>query len=268
MVFIMRNAPFPPELNRILGDAFYKMDTIGLSDSQVLLFENKVLKIQPDSQESKAEHAMMTWLRDKLPVPECLYHTVENGMDYLLMTRVRGAMACSESNMQHPEDLVQALAEILKRLWQVDISGCPVTWSPENKLSLARTAVERGTVDLNNVEPDTFGPGGFENPRQLLTWLETHKPEMDPVLSHGDFCLPNIFLEDWKLSGLIDLGRSGIADRWMDIAICYRSLKHNYEGVYGGRVYPNFDPCSLFSALGIEPDWEKIRYYLLLDELF
>lgn len=264
----MRNAPFPPELNRILGDAFYKMDTIGLSDSQVLLFENKVLKIQPDSPESKADHAMMTWLSDKLPVPECLYHTVENGMDFLLMTKVRGVMACDESNMQHPERLVQALAVILKLLWQVDISDCPVTWSPENKLSLARTAVERGTVDLNNVEPDTFGPGGFENPRQLLTWLESHKPEMDPVLSHGDFCFPNIFLEDWKLSGLIDLGRSGIADRWMDIAICYRSLRDNYSGAYGGKVYSEFDPNSLFAALGIEPNWEKIRYYLLLDELF
>lgn len=177
-------------------------------------------------------------------------------------------MACGESNMQHPENLLHALAAILKLLWQVDISDCPVTWSPGSKLSLARTAVERGTVDLNNVEPNTFGLGGLENPRQLLTWLESHKPEMEPVLSHGDFCLPNIFLENGKLSGLIDLGRSGIADRWLDIAICYRSLKHNYGGVYGGTVYPNFDPSSLFSTLGIEPNWEKIRYYLFLDELF
>ena len=32
-----------------------------------------------------------------------------------------------------------------------------------------------------------------------------------------------------------DLGRAGIADKWCDIALCYRSLTHNYDGSYGGR---------------------------------
>lgn len=264
----MRNAPFPPELNKILGDASFKMDTIGLSDSQVVLFTDKVLKIQPDSPEARTEYAMMTWLSDKLPVPKCLYHTVAEGTDYLLMSKVEGAMACEDANMRDPKMLVSSLAGILRELWRIDVSDCPVCWDGDRKLSLARTAVEHGTVDLDNVEPDTFGPGGFDNPRQLLTWLYDHKPEPEPVLSHGDFCLPNIFLENGRLSGLIDLGRSGVADRWVDIAICYRSLRDNYSGAYGGRVYPDFDPNSLFTALGIEPNWEKIRYFLLLDELF
>lgn len=97
-------------------------------------------------------------------------------------------------------------------------------------------------------------------------------PEEDPVFSHGDYCLPNLFLKEGKVSGYMDLGRSGIADRYQDIALCYRSLKHNYSGRYGGKVYtqlnPDFRPESLFEELGIEPDWEKIRYYILLDELF
>ena len=264
----MQSIPLPQELRNILGNSPFHVDSVGLSGSHVLLFDDRVLKIQTDSPESKAEYAMMTWMSDKLPVPECLYHAVENGLDYLLMSRIHGAMACSESNMQTPEILVQNLADILRSLWQIDISDCPVIWSPDSKLSLAQTAVERGTVDLENVEPSTFGPDGFRSPRHLLTWLASHKPELDPVLSHGDFCLPNIFFENGKLSGLIDLGRSGVADRWVDIAICYRSLRDNYSGVYGGRAYPDFNPSSLFTALGIEPDWEKIRYYLLLDELF
>lgn len=264
----MRNAPFPPELKDILRGASFKMDTIGLSDSQVLLFEDKVLKIQPDSPEARAEYAMMTWLSDKLPVPKCLYHTMAEGTDYLLMSKVEGTMACEDAAMRQPEQLVSSLAGILRQLWRIDVSDCPVAWDLDSKLSLARTAVERGTVDLDNVQPDTFGPGGFDNPRQLLSWLESHKPEMEPVLSHGDFCLPNIFLKNGRISGLIDLGRSGAADRWVDIAICWRSLRDNYSGAYGGRVYPDFDPNSLFTALGIEPNWEKIRYYLLLDELF
>ena len=84
------------------------------------------------------------------------------------------------------------------------------------------------------------------------------------MLSHGDFCLPNVFVESQQLSGLIDLGRTGVADRWQDIALCWRSLKHNYSG----KVYENFDPDCLFDALGIVPDREKLNYYILLDELF
>ena len=92
--------------------------------------------------------------------------------------------------------------------------------------------------------------------------------EFEPVLSHGDYCLANIFLEDGHIKGYIDFGKTGIGDKWNDIALCYRSLKHNFDGTYGGKVYEDFNPNRLFEALGMEPDWEKIKYYTLLDELF
>lgn len=37
------------------------------------------------------------------------------------------------------------------------------------------------------------------------------------ALLHGDYCLPNILLDDWKFSGFIDLGGSGVGDRHIDI---------------------------------------------------
>lgn len=37
---------------------------------------------------------------------------------------------------------------------------------------------------------------------------------------------------------------------------------------YGGKAYPGYKPELLFEKLGLVPDWEKIRYYILLDELF
>ena len=77
-----------------------------------------------------------------------------------------------------------------------------------------------------------------------------------------------MFIKDDRIAGFIDLGKAGMADRYQDIALCYRSLKHNAEGAYGGKVYEGFQPEKLFEELGIEPDWEKVRYYLLLDELF
>lgn len=264
----MNQYSLPPELNGLLADAAFTVDRIGMSDSQVILFADKVLKIQRASAEAQTEYTMMEWLSGKLPVPRCLFHCVQDGSDYLLMSKVPGTMSCAEEHMADPALLVQTLAGILKRLWQTDVSDCPVRWPPEAKLALVRDAVARGAIDTEHVEPDTYGADGFESPQALLDWLEANQPPMDPVLSHGDFCLPNIFLSDGSLSALIDLGRSGVADRWLDIAICYRSLRDNFGGVYGGVPHPDFDPSSLFRALDIQPDWEKIRYYLLLDELF
>lgn len=47
-----------------------------------------------------------------------------------------------------------------------------------------------------------------------------------------------------------------------------KCLKHNFDGTYGGKVYEDFNPDMLFDILGIEPNWKKINYFLLLDELF
>jgi len=78
-----------------------------------------------------------------------------------------------------------------------------------------------------------------------------NKPSYEPVLTHGDFCLPNILIKNGKLSGFIDLGKTGTGDRWMDIALCYRSLKHNADGTWSGKVYPDIRPEVLFEELGI-----------------
>ena len=101
-----------------------------------------------------------------------------------------------------------------------------------------------------------------------MDWLIQNKPEEELVFTHGDFCLPNLLAKEDEISGFIDLGRAGVADKYQDIAICYRSLKHNFEGKYGGERHENFNPDILFEKLGMEPDGEKVKYYTLLDELF
>lgn len=123
-------------------------------------------------------------------------------------------------------------------------------------------------MDISIVEQGTYGDNGFASPADLLTWLKDNRPAENLVFSHGDYCLPNIFINQNKVSGFIDLGRSGIADKYQDIALCYRSLKHNFEGRYGGKIYEDFNADILFDKLEIEPDWDRIRYYILLDELF
>ncbi len=258
----------PENIKRLVADEACSTDKIGMSGSAVFIYEDKILKVQELSEESGNEYRMMLYLQGKMPVPEvCAYETVD-GMSYLLMSKCQGQMACEHEYMMDPEIQCRLLAAGLKGLWSTDISDCPSDQRLPHKLEQAKYNIEHGLVDLDNVEPDTFGEKGFENPAALLRWLYENMPEEEPVLSHGDYCLPNLFGVGSEVTGYIDLGRTGIADKWCDIAICYRSLSHNYSGKYHGKAYPRYDDMLLFRELEIEPDWDKIRYYILLDELF
>lgn len=258
----------PHKIKELIGDRPYSIDTVGMSDSQVIFFADMVLKIAQQQEESDNEHMMMTWLAGKLPVPRVLCYEKENGVSYLLMSRLKGRIACSEELLANPKHLLKLLADGLRMLWDVDAGTCPYHNSLDNKLRQAEIRVQKGLCDVEDAEPATYGANGFENPEKLLQWLKENRPEEELVFSHGDYCLPNIIIEEDRINGFVDLCRSGIADKYQDIALCYRSLQHNYDGRYGGTVYEGFDAALLFDELNMVPDWQKINYYILLDELF
>lgn len=157
----------------------------------------------------------------------------------------------------------------IKLLWSIDIKDCPCCNNAEHALSLAEYNVINNLVDFEHCEAETFSEGEFENPKTLLNWLKTNIPEESLVFTHGDLSLPNIFVEDGEITGFIDLGLSGKADMWQDIAICCRSIKYNLEGKYnGGHPFSKVNPDKLFEKLGIKKDKEMLKYYLLMDELF
>ena len=255
-------------LNIVIEMLGAKEDTVGMSQSSVLIYNDKVCKIEGCCEEADREYQMMQWLQGKLPVPEVWCRGQKNDKNYLMMSKLPGKMSCDEEYMRQPEILAEALADGLRMLWNIDISECPYSSNLDEKLRMAAYNVEHGLVDVENVEPDTFGPEGFADPKALLDWLAANRPEEELVFSHGDYCLPNVFLEDGKVCGFLDLGRAGVADKYQDIALCYRSFLHNYEGKYGGGSYGEVNPKIVFEKLGINPDWEKVRYYMLLDELF
>ena len=258
----------PEDIRKLLENKDYTIDDIGKSGSKILIFEDMVLKITDKSYDDRDAVEMMLWLEGRLPVPKVISFEEDDSHRYLLMTRVKGKMACDKYYMERPEELMPLLARSIRMLWSIDIKGCPVKKDLDRELKEAAYRVENGIVDMSDSEPDTFGENGrFKDSKELLTWLQEHKPSYEPVLSHGDLCLPNILIENGDLSGFIDMGNCGIADKWRDIALCYRSLKHNIDGTYG-KVYPGLEPDDLFKELGIEPDMEKIDYYILLDELF
>ena len=89
--------------------------------------------------------------------------------------------------------------------------------------------------------------------------LEATTPgDEDFVVCHGDYCPPNVVLEDWRVTGYVDLGELGVADRWWDVAVGGWSTCWNF----GDEFEPLF-----YESYGVEPHPDRIRFYRLLYDL-
>jgi len=261
-------ANLPERIANIVEGLPWSRDDVGESSAAVVLFDNMVLKIEPVSRSSENEIKLLQWLDGKLPVPKVIVAEVINGYSFLLMSRLVGEMACSDDNKRGANGMVKALAKGLKMLWAVDITGCPCVNNVSEKLVQARFNIDNGLVDYDDFDDDTFGEGGFADVHDLYRFLDGNRPKEELVFSHGDFCLPNVFVDGASVTGFIDWGNGGVADKWQDVALCVRSLKYNLENFgHGEKEIAKYESL-LFQELGLEPNEEKIRYYILLDELF
>lgn len=258
----------PPAIRALIPGQPAQRDSVGLSGASILLYPDRVLKHAKDPLELQREQRMMAWLAGRLPVPRLLHYQEDAAGGWLLMSRLPGRMASDPALLADPPALCALLSQALRTLWAVDTAGCPAVGGLKAKLQDAKRLVRLGLVDVDDAEPGTFGEEGFSGPDALLAWLCANQPPEDLVFSHGDFCLPNLLVDGGHVTGYIDLGRAGILDRWQDIALCWRSLQHSYQTEDGGQPHPAYHRTLLFEHLGLTPDWDKLRYYILLDELF
>ncbi len=263
--------PLPVSLSRLLSGAHFVKDTIGCSSSAVFKIcglpdvGDAYLKVMELSagEDLLREKAVLDWLQGQLPVPKILHFTEEAGMQYLLISAIPGLGAENEHFLspENAPEMVRVLARGLRLIHSLDISGCPFPRDLDVMLAEARRQVEFGLVDTDNLQPENMG----RDPEDILQELVAKRPHQeDLVLTHGDYCLPNILLQDGQLSGFIDWGRAGVADRYADIALAVRSLRYNLGDARGEALARLF-----LEEYGLEHvDEEKIAYFILLDELF
>ena len=109
-------------------------------------------------------------------------------------------------------------------------------------------------------EPDLFrSHWDFATPEEAWQTIETNFSRMNNgTLLHGDYCLPNILLDNWRFSGFIDLGNGGMGDRHMDILWGIWTLQFNLKtGRYRDRFMDAYgrdkiDPELLRTAAALE----------------
>lgn len=251
---------FPDQISEFIQNSKLHEISIGCSDSHVIeiikdtnIYFLKIMK----SGLLKNEYEHLKWLNDKLPVPEIIMYITENGMDYLVTKKMDGEMLCSDYYVENPDIAIKVLGAAFNKIYSVDISDCPFDVSNDYKLSLVSKRVKEKKVTTEDLKESTRNR--FGTVEKLLEFLENHRPKEELVFSHGDTSLPNVFGEKKEFKGFIDVGDSGIADKWFDLAICEKSIRRNYGEEYVKKFY---------NELKIKYNEEQISYYLYMMELY
>lgn len=247
-------------------DGMWQEITVGASSDSVFRITHPrlptyYLKVAtyPFEQELLAEKARLEWLQGRLPVPSIVASATDSQCTYLLLSEIQGLMSFDEHFAQDIPTVVPLLAQGLRMLHELDITDCPFDMKLSYKIPLAQARVRAGLVDEEDLDEQRRGMHADDLIQQLL---ERQPKTEDLVFTHGDYCLPNILINPstMHLSGFIDLGRAGIADRYQDLALAARSLPRNFG--------PGWEPL-LWEAYGLKAvDVDKVEFYQLLDEFF
>jgi streptomycin 3"-kinase len=161
-----------------------------------------------------------------------------------------------------------SIARQVKALHDLPVADCPFERRLATMFGLAEEVVARGTVN-----PDFLDTNGRNTPPgNLLGNLREDLPRRlaqepgDLVVCHGDACLPNLLIapDTLRCTGVIDLGRLGTADRYVDLSLLLANARESWNSL--AEAQAAFD--RLFALLAIcYPDRERLDFYLRLDPL-
>lgn len=214
------------------------------------------------------ERDRLLWLQGRgIAVPEVIdWREAEEGA-CLVMTAIPGIPAVELNG----DALLQAwpsMARQLKSLHAMSIDQCAFDRSLSLMASKAADVVARDAVNPDFLPPEDRG----RTARELLERVERDLPVrlaqevVDKVLCHGDACMPNFMVDPHSLqcTGLIDLGRVGKADRYVDLSLMIANAEENWSTLdQAQRAF-----SILFETLEIaQPDRERLAFYLRLDPL-
>ncbi len=158
------------------------------------------------------EAEMNRYFHDKGLSVEVLAYLSSGGYDWLLTAKARGEDCTYQEYLSDPKRLAILLGERLRELHSLNAPDCPVQNRMQSYFSLAEENYLKRQYDTS------YFLGRCSDPDEIWRIAELGRGELSGrVLLHGDYCLPNVMLDDWKFSAFIDLGGGGIGDPHIDL---------------------------------------------------
>jgi len=205
----------------------------------------------------------LEWLGGQgFPVPEVVEVGGDERLTWLITTALPGVPATAEWTAEQQRSVLGTVAGLARALHALPLADCPFDQSLRVSLPWARQAVAHGLVDLDDLDAAHMNWSA----ERLLSKLEaTPAPVEDLAVCHGDLCLDNVLVDPdtLALTGVLDAGRLGRADRWRDLAIVLRNFDGEYPPWHRAEHLEGF-----LRLYGVAVDDERLRYYQLLDEFF
>lgn len=131
--------------------------------------------------------------------------------DYLLTAALDGKDATDGEYLSDPKRLSVTTATLLRALHGLSTDSCPVRNRTASYLQTVARNADAGIFD------PTFSPR-FARAADALACLRSAEAGFRAdTLIHGDYCLPNLMLKDWTLSGYLDLGGGGVGEKHIDL---------------------------------------------------
>lgn len=207
-------AQFPAEVRPLLtGAAVY--DSSCSPEARVWFVDKDggyYLKTAPAGTLDK-EAAMGRFFHKKALGPAVLLY-VRDARDWLLTERAPGEDCTHAQYLAEPERLCDTTAALLRRLHETDTADCPVPQRTADYLATAAHNYRHGLYDTS-LFPDNWG---YASADEAWSEIERHSHLLaTDTLLHGDYCLPNVLLDNWRFGGFIDLGNGGVGDRHIDL---------------------------------------------------
>ncbi len=167
------------------------------------------------------EMKMLGFLHSHALAPIVLAYISENGQDYLLSEALEGEDGIAERYLQEPIRLAEVFGASLRILHSLPIEGCPFPSRMAEMLAQSERNILRGYADKAIIGKDV--KVASERLSALIL------SGVEDVVMHGDYCLPNIILQDFCLKGFVDLGTGGIGDRHYDLFWGIWTLEYNLK---------------------------------------
>lgn len=173
------------------------------------------------------KEALLTrYFHEKGLSSEVICYFSSGDRDILLTSRVAGDDLTAKKYLDEPKRLARRLGEELRALHETSFDGCPIADRNKDYLALADQNFRSGIFD-NSLDLQPFVYKSSDEAYKALSQIRAELKS--DVLLHGDYCLPNVIFNEWRLSGFIDLGGGGVGDRHIDLFWGAWTLKFNLK---------------------------------------
>lgn len=223
---------------------------------------------EPAKEELVAERDRLIWLCEAGLETAVVAEWYDGGDTWTMVTTTVPGIPASEVPPYATARATSSIAMYLTDLHDLDVDECPFDRRLEVTLPAAAEHVAAGLVDETDFDLSRLGRTAPELLEELHDGAlrASLEEDIDLVVCHGDYCLPNVIVdpETYDVTGVVDVGRLGVADCHADLALMTRSMAARHLNPQYGLE------CAqrLLATYPVEADPWRLDYYRLLDEFF